>query len=135
MTIALTTPAEINMWVLLSRRSQLKLQMKGIKTPGIIKWCKENLGPEATTSKRALLMLNDLISEQGGPNDPEQHVLVALASSPASTYAIDAGIYPNMEAVEAVESFTTAYRDGCLHIIHTSDDVRGPKAGLMYQFQ
>lgn len=141
-TIALTTPAQINMWVLLSRRAQLHLQITGkgkenaafYRTPGLLKWCKANIGPECTTAEKALLRVNEVIAEAGGPNDPKQHVLVAIKSAPDSDYALDAGVYPNMEAVEANPQFMQDYADGCLELMLTNDPVRPPKAGLMYHF-
>lgn len=123
MSIVLDTPEQINMWVLLSRRAQLKLQIKGIKTPGIIKWCKDNIGPECTTAKKALLRVNEVIAENGGPYDNDQHVLVAMSTDDSGLYA-DAGIHPNMAAIEAIPEFVKAYGEGRLHLMLTNDDVR-----------
>jgi hypothetical protein len=131
---SLDTPEQINMWVLLSRRSQLKLQMKGLKTPGIIKWCKENIGPECTTAAKALLRLNEVISENGGPYDKDQHVHVLMKSKPNSNYAADAGIFANMGAVEVIPDFVKAYGEGRLELILTNEPERNADLGLIYHF-
>lgn len=143
-TIALTTPAQINMWVLLSRRSQLKMQMgmrpdgtpSNVKmpTPGLLKWCKANVGPQCTTAKRALHALNELIEANGGPEDPAQNYIVAMSVRQGGTLFADQGIVKGMSAVSANEEWVNAYKVGRLHIVMTPEDVR-PHNGNVYKFE
>jgi hypothetical protein len=120
----LDTPEQINMWVLLSRRAQLKLQMKGIKTPGIVKWCRKNVpGAEtARTARDCIVPLEYLIAENGGPQDfsiVNVHVMLHRGG-----VFLDRGIYSDMSEVEANSAFVEAYAKGRLEIVYTLDEPR-----------
>lgn len=69
MTIALDTPDQISMWVLLSRRAQCHLQIKGLSTPGLIKSMKRDGLTDHSTAKGALADVNLIIESLGGPPD------------------------------------------------------------------
>lgn len=133
MTIALDTPEQINMWVLLSRRARLKLQMKGLKTPGLLKWCKANIGPECTTAAKALTAVNELIAENGGPNDPDQNYIVAVDQYNSGIFA-DGGIMTEAEVMDNPD-YVDAYTYGRLHIVPTHEAKRSPLPKKAYRFQ
>lgn len=116
----LDTPAQINMWVLLSRRSQLKLQGKGIKTKGLFTALKREVGITSRKWDVALLELNDIIGDAGGPEDPEVNYLVWIGQN--DTY-IDRGIYGSLADVEA--KFAENVARGEQYVItRTFEDVR-----------
>lgn len=127
MTIALTTPEEIGMWVLLSRRHQVQLHLKGMKVPGIVKWCKANLGTAEggkpiRTAKDAIVPIEYAISEAGGDVDyrlVNVHVMVN-----GGGLFHDCGIFPNMEAVERQSDMVKAYQEGSLEIVLTTQEPR-----------
>jgi hypothetical protein len=127
----LDTPEQINMWVLLSRRSQLKLQMKGIKTPGLVKWCKANIpgAEKARTAKDCVVPVEYAISEAGGPPDyslVNVHVMVRLQNG----FFRDEGIFSTMAEVEAIDRLTTLYMQGRLELVYTLDEPRPPTKEL-----
>lgn len=102
MTIMLDTPEQINAWVLLSRRHQLHLHLRGVKVPGIVKWCKANIPAEygtVTTAKNALAYLNDYIGDIGGIPEDEWCSFKLLIGPERGVYII-AGIFEDMAAVE-----------------------------------
>lgn len=69
MSILLGTPAQISMWVLLSRRGQCHLQIKGLKTPGLIASMKRDGLTSHNTATGALKDVNEVIFANGGPDD------------------------------------------------------------------
>lgn len=124
MTIALTTPDQINMWVLLSRRAQLKLQAKGLPTKGLVKWCRENIEgcEKARTWKDCVVPVEYAISAKGGPSDyslVNVHVMLNRGG-----LFMDRGIFNDMSEVEANPDFVKAYGDGRLELVLTMEDVR-----------
>lgn len=125
MTIVLETPAQIGMWVLLSRRGQLKLQLKGLKTAGLIKWCRENIeGCEsARTARDCIVPLEFVISEAGGPAD-YSIVNIHVMEKTANGNFRDRGIYPDMASVEANAGNAALYLAGRLEVVLTLDDAR-----------
>lgn len=134
MTIALTEPHQITMWVLLSRRAQLKLQAKGIKTPGLIKWCRENIEgcEKARTWKDCVLPVEYAIAEGGGPQDfsiVNVHVMRNLGGGTFS----DLGIFNDMTVPEANEDWLRLYANGGLEIVYTMDEPRDAIPGMLYQ--
>lgn len=132
MTTILDTPEQIQMWVLLSRRAQLKLQAKGLPTKGLIKWCKANIeGCEnARTWRDCVVPVETAIAMAGGPQDYSL-VNVHVMFKTASDYFVDAGIFADMAEVEARPDFVEQYNDGNLEIVYTLEDPR-PENGEMF---
>lgn len=133
-TIALDTPEQITMWVLLSRRSQLKLQMKGLKVPGIVKWCKANVpGAErARTARDCIVPLEYMIAERNGPADfsiVNVHVMRIVGNGVFQ----DLGIFPDTTTVEVEHpEWMTLYHNGGLEVVFTLDEPRESN-GQFYQ--
>jgi hypothetical protein len=132
----LDTPEAINMWVLLSRRAQLKLWMNGMsrpaderkmyQTPGLVKWCKANIeGAEnARTARDCIVPVEYAIASAGGPQDfslVNVHVM-----RKAGGLFHDRGIYADMSEVEANPTFVSLYERGLLEIVYTLDEPREP---------
>jgi hypothetical protein len=126
MTIVLDTPAQINMWVLLSRRHQIKLHLKGYPHPGLVKWCKANIeGCEsARTVKDCVVPVEYAIAAGNGPQDfsfVNVHVMLNV-----DDVFYDQGIYPDMTTVETHAPFVQEYSAGNLELVFTMEDIRPP---------
>lgn len=124
-TIALDTPEQIGMWVLLSRRHQIQLHLKGMKVPGLVKWVKANLethGLSIRTVRDCIVPVEYAIAQAGGEIDynlVNVHVLVRRLGM-----LFDQGIYSNLDEVEAIPRLVEAYVDGELEIVVTLDEPR-----------
>jgi len=106
MTISLTTPKQINAWVLLSRRSQLKMHEAGLKTPGIFKWIETNLPPEylegvKRTARDYRMALNDYIGDVDDtiPEDADVNFRLYLGVTGYPNMFADRGIFATMGEV------------------------------------
>lgn len=124
MSITLDTPEQIAMWVLLSRRSQLKMQMKGIKVPGIVKWCRENIeGCEsARTARDCVIPVEYAIAAAGGPQDftiVNVHVMLNFGG-----LFWDQGVFSDMSQVEQNPTWVKAYERGMLEVVYTMEASR-----------
>ena len=122
---ALDTPAQISMWVLLSRRHQVQLHLKGLKVPGIVKACREQIpGAEnARTAKDLIVPIEYAISEAGGEID-FRLVNVHVMLNRGGMY-FDKGVFSDMSEVEANPAFVEWYGEGMLEIVLTLDEPRG----------
>lgn len=123
MTIALDTPDQIAAWVLLSRRSQLKLQMKGLKTPGLVKWIRENVpGAEnARTAKACVLPVETACANAGIEPDWSQVRAQAMRHMGRGVY-LDLGVFENFDAMP--EEWFKMAQDGSIVVQLTTDEVR-----------
>lgn len=107
MTIMIDTPDQINMWVLLSRRHQLKLHAKGYKVKGIFKWIETNLPAEylegaKRTALDYLMALNDYIGDLNGPEDDDVNYRLYLKfTGGLHDLYVDHGVFATMSDVEA----------------------------------
>jgi hypothetical protein len=131
MSVMLDRPEQIHMWVLLSRRSQLQLHEKGLKTPGLFKWLKDNLGITTRNARKARQELNDLIGELGGPEDPDTNFNVLIEAAFFPGKYLDDGIYPTMEEVESQYRAAFAGRADQIVIMRTLDEPRDPNGNVM----
>ena len=133
-TIALTTPEQINAWVLLSRISQCHLHMAGVKVPGLLKWLKANVPDCANdrTVKAAYPHLLDFCDqfEVSAPGGERCNYQVLLTPSVFNGLYFDQGIVSSMTEVEANSVWVGAYRQGRLVILRTMDDVREPDTSI-----
>lgn len=121
----LDTPEQIEMWVLLSRRAQLKLQMKGIRTPGLVKWCRENIegAEKARTAKDCVVPVEFAIALAGGKTDytlVNVHVMERVNDEVFQ----DLGIFPDMDAVEQNAGLVALYMANRLELVFTLDEPR-----------
>jgi hypothetical protein len=133
-TIVLDTPEQIQMWVLLSRRAQLKLWLKGegtenpgfYQTKGLIKWCRVHI-PGCESARRArdcIVPVENAIVFAGGPQDfsiVNVHVMEV-----SGDYFLDRGVFPDMSAVEAEPALVELYNLGLLELVYTMDAPREP---------
>lgn len=122
MTIVLDKPEQINMWILLSRRMQLKMQLHGMRTPGLVKWMKAHVeGCEnARTAKQCIVPLEYLIASLDGPQDfsvVNIHVMYK-----AGGLFHDQGIFNSPDDLHA--GLQRAYAAGKLEVVYTLDEPR-----------
>lgn len=124
MTISLDTPQQINMWVLLSRRHQIQLQLKGMRTPGLVKWCKANIeGCEnARTAKACVVPVEYAISQAGGDVDYRLVNVQVLVRRMGMFF--DRGIFSDITEVEADTNLVAEYTKGNLEIVLTLEPPR-----------
>lgn len=132
MAIVLDTPEQINMWILLSRRAQLKLQAKGYPTKGLVKWCKANIEgcEDARTWRDCVLPVENAIALGDGPQDftlINVHVMTVLSDD----LFVDKGIFPDMASVEKVPEFVDAWNKGNLELVYTLDEPRDAIPGYL----
>jgi hypothetical protein len=121
---SLDTPEQKNMWVLLSRRHQIQLQLKGLKTPGLVKWCKANIpgAEKARTAKDCIVPVEYAISQAGGEVDYGLVNVQVLVKRMGLLF--DAGIFSDIFVVEMVPAFIRDYQEGRLEIVLTLDEPR-----------
>lgn len=133
--IVLDKPEQINMWVLLSRRHQLQLHMKGLKVPGIVKWCKANIsGAEsARTAKDCVVPVEFAISQAGGEIDYELVNLHIMRIVRPGIFQ-DLGIYDSPSDIQPGSPMAQMYQSGQLEIVLTVDSVR-PANGELFTGQ
>jgi hypothetical protein len=112
----------------------LKLQEKGLKTPGLFKWLKANLGITTTNARKARQELNDIIGDAGGPEDDDTnyHVLVEATLFPGKF--IDRGIYDSMEVVETLYRHVGEARPGSLVVMRTLDAPRDMNPNIVMEY-
>jgi hypothetical protein len=125
-TVVLDTPEQINMWILLSRRAQVKLHLKGLTTKGLLKWLKVNIeGCEnARTVKDCVVPLEYTIAMAGGPQDfslINVHVMERVNDDDVFR---DLGIFPDMASVEANAGLVALYFAHRLELVYTLDEPR-----------
>jgi hypothetical protein len=134
-SIVLDTPEQINVWVLLSRRHQLQLQLNGIKTPGLIKWCRTNIpGCEhARTAKDCVVPVEYALSEADARVDYKLVNLHAMRkASSDSEFYVDAGIYDSPADITD-PSFPSNYAAGLVELVLTLEPVRNPNGQVYTQ--
>lgn len=132
-TIALTTPVQINAWVLLSRISQAHLHMKGYKVPGLLKWLRANVPDcaNARTVKAAYCGLLDYCDQfnLSAPGGEQCNYQVLLQHPISHSLYLDQGVLSTMANV--AENFGNAYAAGRVVILRTMDAVREPNNTMM----
>lgn len=124
----LDQPEQINLWVLLSRRHQVQLHLKGLKVPGIVKACREQI-PGCENARRArdcIVPIEETIAAAGGEVDYNLvNVHVMFNRGGRGTYW-DCGIFSSMSEVEANPGFVREYQAGLLELVLTLDEPREP---------
>lgn len=125
----LDTPAGVNMWVLLSRRHQVQMHLKGYKVKGIMVALKREFGNLGSRVKDYVVPIETAISMAGGEAD-YRLVNVHVMKRIDDTLFIDSGIFSNMAEVEALPELVEAYGLGQLEIVFTNEDTRPENGGL-----
>jgi hypothetical protein len=127
----LDTPAGINMWVMLSRRHQVQMHLKGLKVKGIMAALRRDFGDHGNRVANYIVPIESEIGMAGGIVDynlVNVHVMQRVDDS----LFMDCGIFANMNEVEAFPGLVEAYSLGQLEIVYTLDEPRQPN-GKAYQ--
>lgn len=117
----LDTKPQINMWVLLSRRHQVQLHLKGLKVKGITTALKRDFGDHGRQVKDYIAPIEQAIAEAGGEVDynlVSVHVLVSRMGM-----FFDRGVFPDMETASTPEH-VQMFADGDLIVVLTTDEPR-----------
>lgn len=129
-TIVLDTPAQISMWVLLSRRHQVQLHMKGLKVKGIMACLKREFGDHGNRVANYVLPIEHAIANAGGEVDYKLvnvHVMVNRGGM-----LFDRGVFANMDDA-GTDTHKMWHEEGILALQLTSEDVREAN-GEIYVF-
>lgn len=131
MSTVLDTPAQISMWVLLSRRAQIKMHLAGYPIRGLATCLKREF-PEVGGRyvKDFIVPVEFAISEAGGNIDYDRvnvHVMKRLENG----YFLDMGIFPDMDSA-GTRTNRTLFHAGLAEIVLTLDKPRGPITNKLY---
>lgn len=123
-TIVLDTPMQINMWVLLSRRGQIKMHLKGYTVPGLAK-CLKGMYPEVGGRMvKDFVVANEFaIGEAGGEIDysiVNVHVMLSRGG-----LFFDRGIFSSMDEAGTPEN-RELFAKGRLEVVLTMEEPREP---------
>lgn len=133
-SIILDTPKEINMWVLLSRRHQVQLHLKGVKVPGIVKWVKENLGQgyhhPIRTARDCIVPVEYAISQAGGEVDYSLVNVHIMAHTNNPHVFQDYGVYGSPADINPDSQIACLYAAGKIEVVLTLDEPRPPNGEL-----
>lgn len=134
MTIILDTPEQISAWVLLSRRSQVQLHLKGLKVKGILSALKRDFGDHGNRVANYVLPIEEAAAAAGIANDwklVNLHVMVQAAPN----YYTDEGIYnSDVEAMDAIEGLAEMVADGGAVVVLTQEPCRD-RIAAAYQME
>lgn len=124
----LDTPAQISMWVLLSRRHQIALHTKGLTVKGLVACLKREF-PEAhgRTAKDFIVPVEFAISQAGGDIDYSKvnvHIMLR-----AGGMLHDRGIFANMDEAGTPEN-RRLFAEGKIECVLTLDAPREPSGGI-----
>lgn len=123
--IVLDTPDQIQMWVLLSRRFQVKQHLAGMKVPGLLSSLKREIGPHCTTMKKAQFAVEEaIVAAGGGPDESLVNFHVAMQTMPG-IYR-DLGIFDTIADANAFVSvnYPNATNADAFHMEITQSPVR-----------
>jgi len=118
------TPEGINMWVLLSRRHQIQLHLKGLAVKGLVACLKREF-PEVKgrTAKDFIVPVEHAISQAGGDVDYKLvnvHVMLSRGG-----LFFDRGIFESMDAAGTPEN-RELFAKGLLEVVLTMEEPREP---------
>lgn len=131
--ITLDTPEQITLWVLLSRRHQIQLHLKGLKTPGLVKWVKANLdtaGVSVRTVRDCIVPVEYAISMAGGDVD-YRLVNVQFLERVREDVFQDLGVYDSPEGISLMSYIGQLATTDRLEVILTLEDPR-PATGDLF---
>lgn len=128
-SIILDTPEQISAWVLLSRRSQVQMHLKGYKVKGILSALKRDFGDHGSRVANYVLPIEEAAAAAGIRNDwklVNLHVMVGAGHN----YYTDEGIYnSDTEAMDAIEGLAGMVANGIAVVVLTLDACREPNGG------
>lgn len=131
-SIVLDKPDQITMWVLLSRRAQVKMHLAGFKVKGILGALRRDI-PGCENIRRvvdAVVPIEFAISKAGGKVD-YRLVNVHVMERTSNNLFQDLGVYSNTDEVHENAYAFALYMANRLELVLTLDDPR-PANGELY---
>lgn len=130
----LSGPEQVGAWVLLSRRHQVQLHLKGLTQKGIVGALKRDIGDHGNRVANYVLPIEEACAAAGIANDwkiVNLHVMVQAAPN----YYTDEGIYnSDVEAMDAVEGLAEMVADGGAVVVLTLEAPRD-RIAAAYQME
>ena len=132
MSFTLDTPAQISMWVLLSRRHQIRLHLKGYPQKGLAACLKREF-PEVhgRLVKDFVVPVEFAICEAGGEADYNIVNVHVMEKTKGGMYFRDMGIFDSMDAAGTPEN-REKFAAGLLEVVLTTEAVRDAIPGRMF---
>lgn len=130
MSTVIDTPEGINLWVLLSRRGQIKMHQKGYAVKGLAACLRRELGDHGRYVKDYIVPVEFAISEAGGNVDyslVNVHVMQRLENG----YFLDRGVFDSIDAAGTPEN-RRMFAAGTLEVVLTTDPVRDAEPGRLF---
>lgn len=128
MTICLDTPAQISAWVILSRRHQVQMHLKGYPVKGIVSALKRDFGDHGSRVANYVLPIEEACAAAGIEKDWKLVSLHVMVNG-GDNYYYDSGIYnTDTEAMDAIEGLAEAVQRGDAVVVLTQEDPRPPIA-------
>lgn len=123
MGIILDTPEQISMWVMLSRRHQVQLHLKGLKVKGIMAALRRDFGDQGRRVRDYVVPIEYAISQAGGRVD-YRLVNVHIMQKYGGLFH-DRGIYPDPDsALATCPEFAQHFAKGNLEVVLTDAEPR-----------
>lgn len=123
-TIVLTGKAQTSMWVLLSRRHQIKMHLAGFPLSGLAACLKREFGNHGRYVKDYVVPVEFAISEAGGKVDYNL-VNVHIMERQDNGVFYDRGIFASMDEAGTPENIVL-FALGRIEAVLTTEDVREP---------
>jgi hypothetical protein len=134
MSTVIDTPEGIAMWVLLSRRGQVQMHLKGLKVKGILSALKRDIGDYGNRVANYVVPIEFAISEAGGNVDyrlVNVHLMTKQHDAIFGEVFVDHGIYSDMDEAGTPEN-RDLFARGLLECVLTEDAPREPN-GQIFQ--
>lgn len=129
MTVILDTPAQISLWVLLSRRHQIQMHLKGYPIRGLAAALKREFPGQGRYVKDFIVPVEFAISEKGGEVDYKL-VNVHIMEVVSDGVFADRGIFATMDEAGTPEN-RALFAKGAIEAALTVEAPREPN-GQMY---
>jgi len=124
----LDKPEQINMWVLLSRRHQVQLHLKGLKVKGITTALKREFGDHGRNVRDYIVPIEFAISQAGGEIDYNLvNVHVMQMTMPGIFH--DRGVFASMDDAGTPENRALFAKDA-LEVVLTLEEPREPNGQI-----
>lgn len=125
-SIILDTPEQISMWVLLSRRHQIKMHLAGYPVKGLAAALRRELGDHGRYVRDYIVPVEFAISEAGGEIDYSRvNVHVMQCTMPGIFH--DRGVFASMDDAGTPEN-RALFAKGALEVVLTLEEPREPNS-------
>ena len=131
MTIVLDKPEQISAWVLLSRRHQIQLHLKGYTQKGLLKSVNQTLGTNYHRVKDLVVPVEFALSQAGVEIDYKLVNINMLEIVRPNEVFQDMGIYDSPADITPDSYLGKMYAAGRMEVVLTTEAVRPPNGNLL----